>query len=171
MPEKKRIVQVLAHPRVVKLISILTALCIIATFAINGVVMYAAYKLDWGFANSPSRFQPTIVPHINSTAISVSIPVYVNNSASFGFPVDALSFEIGIRNSSGLITNSISNAGKIPWGTNKTFNVTLIDAHLSDLPSLNTTSTLYFDILFHVTYTFTTVTVSVTIEKIGGMSI
>lgn len=171
MPEKKRLKTVLTHPKVVKFISIITALCIIATFAVNGIVMAAAYELKWGFVNSSgNRFQPNLIASNSSTTITVVIPIYVNNTAAIGFNVDALSFDFKIRNSSkALITAATSPIGNIPWGTNKVFNLTLIDTTMTDLPKLNTTNPLYFDILLHVSYTFTTVTLNLSIEVKGGM--
>ncbi|HME52132.1 MAG TPA: hypothetical protein VKM55_07935 [Candidatus Lokiarchaeia archaeon] len=170
MSDKKRLVQVLAHPRVVKFVSIITALCIIATLAINGIAMVAAYELKWGFADSTSRFQPNIEHSMVGSNLTIAIPVYVNNTAALGFGVDDLNFEFSIRNSSNsLITKVTSDIGSIPLGTNRKFNVTLIDANITQVIALSANATFYIGIFFHVSYTFTTVTVGVTIEKTGGL--
>jgi hypothetical protein len=170
MPEKKRVKTVLTYPRIVKFLSIITALCMIVTFAINAIAMAAAYELKWGFADSPSRFQPALVMSNTSTTITIAIPVYVNNTAAIGFNVDDLSFDFSISNSSAVITQATSPIGSIPFGTNREFNLTLIDTNISDLGALSANVTLYIKIMLHVSYTFTTVTLGMTIEKKGGMS-
>jgi hypothetical protein len=174
MPDKRKLKAVLTHPRVVKLISIVSALCMIATFAVNGIVGYAAYQLKWGFydpLNPSNRFSPKIVMTSNLTSIKIAIPVYVNNTASFGYDVTGLSFDFSISNSSGVITQASSPIGSIPFGTNRLFNLTLIDADLSHLVTLGGNASLTIEITLHITYVFTTVTLAIKVTTNGGLTL
>ena len=176
MPDKKKLKAVLTHPRIVKLISIITALCMIATLAVNAIVMYAASQLKWGFYNpsDPSnRFSPKIEISGNMTNINIAIPVYVNNTASFGFDVMDVSFDFSIGNSSGVITHASSPIGNIPHGNDgyRLFNLTLIDSDPGHIIALGASTALTIEITLHVTYVFTTVTLTIKVTTNGGLTI
>ncbi len=171
MSIKKR--EVVSHPGVVKLISVITALFMIGTFAVNGYVMASGYLLSWGFY--PNKTMPNVGTYSNSTHAIVYIPAYVNNTGMFGFDVQDLQIECSISYASNdsLITSSTSNIGTIPWGSYRCpFNVTLIsDNPTAILPILNSTSTPFvLGVVFHVSYAFATTTLSATIELPGGLS-
>jgi hypothetical protein len=170
MSEKKR--EVVSHPGVVKLISVVTTLFMIGTFAVNGYVMASGYMLQWGFF--PDKATPNIGTYFNATHVEIYIPAQVNNTGMIGFDVKELQINCSIYYASNhtMITSSISNIGDIPYGTSKSpFNVTLISDNPTDmLPLLNSTTPFILGILFHVSYAFSTTTLSVEIELPGGLS-
>ncbi|MEX2683639.1 MAG: hypothetical protein Q6373_018835 [Candidatus Sigynarchaeota archaeon] len=164
--------EVVSHPNVVKLISVLSTLFIIGTLAVNGYNMVAGYMLSWGFY--PNRTVPNVGTYSNATHLVVYIPAYVNNSGAIGFDVKDLRIDVSLSYASNgsLITSSTSNIGDIPFGTNKCpFNVTLVSLNTGSLLSiLNSTTPFVLGINFHVSYIFATTTLSATIELPGGLS-
>nr|MDO8083786.1 hypothetical protein [Candidatus Sigynarchaeum springense] len=170
MSIKKR--EVVSHPNVVKLISVLSALFMIGTLAVNGYNLACGYLISWGFY--PNKTVPNISTYSNATHLVVYIPAYVNNSGAIGFDVQDLWIDVSLSYASNntLITSSTSNIGTIPFGTNKCpFNVTLVSANTPTLFAiLNSTTPFVLGITFHVSYIFATTTLKATMELPGGLS-
>ncbi len=166
--------EVVSHPGVVKLISVITTLFIIGTFAVNGYVMASGYLLSWGFY--PNKVIPDVKTYHNSTNLVIYIPTYINNTGAIGFDVKDLQIECSLSYASNnsLITSSTTNVGTIPWGTNKCpFNVTLVsDNTVAMLSILNSSTPIPFvlGVSLHVSYVFASTTLSARIELPGGLS-
>ncbi|NMC06594.1 MAG: hypothetical protein GYA24_15360 [Candidatus Lokiarchaeota archaeon] len=167
--------EVMSHPRIVKLISVVTGLFMLGTFVVNGYVMAAGYQLDWGF--SPDKTTPNIqAVNIGNTTLNIYVPAHVYNNKSilpFGFDVKSLQFNFTILNSSrDVLTSNASIIGDIPFGTGREFNVTIMSLNAGlFLPLLNgTMGAIYFKIEFHVEYAFSSTTLDVEIKLPGGLS-
>lgn len=170
-PKKK---EVLSHPKVVKLMSVISAIFIIGTMAWNGIQFGSAFLLDWGFYNpSQGKFVPDIQAEFNNVTMeaTVSIPCYVNNTAMIGFPVSDLRVDFNINYQNGTkILNQSNVYSDIPHGDTLQFNVTLIETNALSAVSVINSTAIELEILFNVHYIVTTVNFELTIELPGGLS-
>ncbi|MHA1792855.1 MAG: hypothetical protein ACTSVI_09440 [Promethearchaeota archaeon] len=164
--------EVYSHPTVVKLLGIFTTLFMLGTFGINGIVMASGAMIDWGFY--PNKLQPSIKTNFNNATLELSlyIPVYINNTGMIGFDVQDLTIDFDIYNSTNKIASEQNNIGNVPHGTSKIFNVTMIKENaLALMTELNGSTSIRFEIMFHMKYIFTAVNLNLSIEFPGGLSI
>jgi hypothetical protein len=172
MSIKKR--EVVSHPGLVKLISVVTALFLIGTFAVNAYVMASGYLLNWGFywdsGSGKSKTDPRVVFTTDGSNYSIVIPIYVynNNTMLPGFAVNGLSANFSIYNSSGLVISSVNGPWDIPYPGGIQRNLTLSGNN----PGIATTidnGPIDLQILFHVSYALTSTTLNVTMTFPTGV--
>lgn len=168
MAKKK---EVYSHPGIVKALGLITALFFVGTFIWNGVLTASGFYLDWGFY--PNKATPNIVPTLNATTLKLDIPVYVNNTWLIGFDITDLKVDLNFYNDTGLITSTDNTVQNIPFGSNKQFNVSLVDednpASIADALA-NSTGDITMEIIFNVNYMFSSTKLNASIVLIGGLS-
>jgi hypothetical protein len=162
--------EVVSHPKIVKMISVLTALFMIGTFAVNGYIMVSGYMLNWGFY--PNKTTPNIVAHfdIPTNTTSVSIPFYVNNTGMIGFPVVDLRADFTISNSSGTIVSTSNGPWTIPYPGNLTASLTLVEANNLTLYNILSATAVTITVDFQVSYAFATTSFNIVIDFPGGLT-
>ncbi|MHA1682648.1 MAG: hypothetical protein ACTSUE_17045 [Promethearchaeota archaeon] len=173
----KKTKEILSHPGTVKLMSVVSTIFIISSLAWNGYQFAAGFMLDWGFANSPNKFQPNITAQFNTTGtndVLVNIPVYVNNTAAIGFDVKDLVVDFNINyavNGTNIVGNDTAGTPiNIPRGSTLTFNVTILQTNDIALFNILNSTAVQFEIIFKVSYIVTTTNLNLTIDLPGGLS-
>ncbi len=175
MSIKKR--EVVSHPGLVKLISVVTALFLIGTFAVNAYVMASGYLLNWGFYHEPgslkTKTDPNIVFHSDNSTFSIEIPIFVynNNTMLPGFAVNGLSANFSIYNSSGLLISSVNGPWDVPYPGAIQRNLTIGPVTNPALAIAIATGPIDFEVLFHVSYALTSTTMKITLNFPTGVPI
>nr|MDO8113881.1 hypothetical protein [Candidatus Sigynarchaeota archaeon] len=146
----------------------------IATFAVNMYVSAAGMLLDWGFDDSSSKYVPNIQKSYSGGNLNITIPVYVRNIGAIGFDVNNLSADFNLYNSShDLVANTTNFNGSvnIPHGTTWNNSVAILQNMPIGIFTIINSTSVDLEILFHVSYAFSSTTLNLSFNFPGGLVI